>query len=50
MLRLVDHLAAGRAMDYLAKSAAKIIKDRRMDSDNNIVSLILKMLSQMLIY
>ena len=33
--RLVDHLAVGKAMDFMAKSAAKIIKARRVDSDDS---------------
>ena len=32
--RLVDRLAVGRAMDFMAKSADKIIKARRMDMDS----------------
>ena len=35
--RIVDHLEAGKAMDFLAKSASKIIAERMMDSDNSTV-------------
>ena len=33
--RLVHYLAVGKAMDFMAKSAAKIIKARRVDSDDS---------------
>ena len=34
---VVEYLEAGKAMDYLAKSASKIIAERRMDSDHGAV-------------
>ena len=37
MHRIVDHLEAGKAMDFLAKSASKIIAERKMDSDHSTV-------------
>ena len=32
---VVDHLEPGKAMDFLAKSASKIIAARKMDSDHS---------------
>ena len=34
---MVDYLEAGKAMDFLAKSASKIIAERKMDSDHSAV-------------
>ena len=34
---VVDHLEAGKAMDFLAKSASKIIAERKMDSEHSTV-------------
>ena len=34
---VVDYLEAGKAMDFLAKYASKIIAERKMDSDHSAV-------------
>ena len=34
---VVDYLEAGKAMDFLAKSASKIIAERKLDSEHSAV-------------
>ena len=37
VLPVVEFLEAGKAMNYLAESASKIIAERKMDSDHSVV-------------